>query len=189
MGNSDLRSRPFRQCRRTPWRVSDRPACQFAPRASPRDAGGQTGLHQAGTDLPSRDTGIGHLAIRHRTRRRPTGSDEFSPNPLRTCEDSCRLSLAGSDQVLTRQVGGRRNHKSERRRGTDVARRTLSPFTQVEVFGEVEGTVLWGRGDILGADLMRTAPRNGCHRHSLRWVSMDAFAKSVLSGLVPMTLG
>ena len=62
-------------------------------------------------------------------------------------------------------------------------------FRQVEVFGEVEGTVLRGRGEIVGADLMRTAPTNGRHRHSLRWVSMDTFAKSALSRLVPMTIG
>jgi hypothetical protein len=62
-------------------------------------------------------------------------------------------------------------------------------FRQVEVFGEVEGTVLRGRGEIVGADLMSTAPQNGRHRHSLRWVSMDTFAKSVLSRLVPMTIG
>lgn len=62
-------------------------------------------------------------------------------------------------------------------------------FRQVEVFGEVEGTVLRGRGEIVGADLMRTAPKNGRHRHSLRWVSMDTFAKSALSRLVPMTIG
>ena len=62
-------------------------------------------------------------------------------------------------------------------------------FRHVEVFGEVEGTVLRGRGEIVGADLMRTAPKNGRHRHSLRWVSMDTFAKSALSRLVPMTIG
>ena len=62
-------------------------------------------------------------------------------------------------------------------------------FRQVEVFGEVEGTVLRGRGEIVGADLMRTAPKNGRHRHSLRWLSTDTFAKSALSRLVPMTIG
>jgi hypothetical protein len=62
-------------------------------------------------------------------------------------------------------------------------------FRQVEVFGEVDGTVLRGRGEIVGADLLRTAPRNGRHRHSLRWVGMDTFAKSALSRLVPLTIG
>jgi len=62
-------------------------------------------------------------------------------------------------------------------------------FRQVEVFGEVEGTVLRGRAEIVGADLMRTAPKNGRHRHSFRWVSMDTFAQSALSRLVPMTIG
>ena len=62
-------------------------------------------------------------------------------------------------------------------------------FRHVEVFGEVEGSVLRGRGEIVGADLMRTAPTNGRHRHSLRWVGMDSFAKSALSRLVPMTIG
>jgi hypothetical protein len=62
-------------------------------------------------------------------------------------------------------------------------------FRQVEVIGEVEETVLRGRGEIVGADLIRTAPKNGRHRHSLRWVSMDTFAQSALSRLVPMTIG
>ena len=62
-------------------------------------------------------------------------------------------------------------------------------FRQVEIFGEVEGTVLRGRAEIVGADLMRTAPKNGRHRHSFRWVSMDTFAQSALSRLVPMTIG
>jgi hypothetical protein len=62
-------------------------------------------------------------------------------------------------------------------------------FRQVEVIGEVEGTVLRGRGEIVGADLVQTAPKNGRHRHSLRWVSTDTFAKSALSRLVPTTIG
>lgn len=62
-------------------------------------------------------------------------------------------------------------------------------FKQVEVFGAIEGTVFRGRAEILGTDLMKVASKNGRYRHSLRWVGLDAQAKTVLSKLVPMTIG
>ena len=62
-------------------------------------------------------------------------------------------------------------------------------FKQIEVFGKIEGTAFRGRAEIVGADPMKKAPKNGRYRHSLRWVGMDTRAKSALSKLVPMTIG
>ena len=62
-------------------------------------------------------------------------------------------------------------------------------FKQVEVYGAIEGTVFRGRAEIVGADLMKVASKNGRYRHSLRWVGLDAQAKTVLSKLVPMAIG
>jgi len=62
-------------------------------------------------------------------------------------------------------------------------------FKQVEVFCRIEGTAFRGRAEIVGADPMRKAPRNGRYRHSLRWVGMDPSAQSALTKLVPTTIG
>jgi hypothetical protein len=62
-------------------------------------------------------------------------------------------------------------------------------YKQIEVFWRIEGTAFRGRAEIVGADPMRTAPRNGRYRHSLRWVGMDPHVRSALTRLVPLTIG
>jgi hypothetical protein len=61
-------------------------------------------------------------------------------------------------------------------------------FKQIEVFCRIEGTAFRGRAEIVGADPLKKAPRNGRYRHSLRWVGMDPRVKSALTKLVPMTV-
>ncbi len=61
-------------------------------------------------------------------------------------------------------------------------------FKQIEVFCRIDGTAFRGRAEIVGADPMKKAPRNGRYRHSLRWVEMDPRVKSALTRLVPLTI-
>jgi hypothetical protein len=62
----------------------------------------------------------------------------------------------------------------------------LPRFKQVEVFMVIEGMPFRARAEIAGVELeAKKEAKSGYYRHSLRWVTMEAHAKEVLSKVVP----
>jgi PilZ domain-containing protein len=58
-------------------------------------------------------------------------------------------------------------------------------FRQLDVIMMIEGAPFRARAEVVGTDLMKMKKGQESCRHNLRWVAMDAAAKSALSKVLP----